>query len=136
MSVLVDTPVWSELLRRRIASRPADDGVRIALRLLVEDGDAMMIGPIRQELLSGIKDVGQVERLRLALRAFSDEPLESADYETAADFFNRCRSAGVQGSNTDFLICAASVRRSAPVFTLDRDFELFARVVPIQLYRP
>jgi hypothetical protein len=28
----------------------------------------------------------------------------------AAQFFNLCRSRGIQGSNTDFLICACSVK--------------------------
>jgi len=36
------------------------------------------------------------------LQAFPDLKLSPADYEQAAEFFNLCRSQGVQGSNTDF----------------------------------
>ncbi len=130
MSVLIDTPVWSEFFRR---DRPHPD-VRERLRKIVEDGDAIMIGPIRQEVLSGVKDPKQFDRLRTALQAFSDEPIKTSDYEEAAIIFNKCRAQGVQGSNTDLLICALAVRISASIFTLDRDFEAFARILPVRLY--
>jgi predicted nucleic acid-binding protein len=69
------------------------------------------------------------------LQAFTDEPLVSADYERAAEHFNACRAKGVQGSNTDFLICAIAERRNLPVLTTDRDFIRFAAVLPISLHR-
>jgi len=56
-----------------------------------------------------------------------------ADYEEAATFFNRCRAKGIQGSNTDFLICAVAVRNEFPIFTTDADFIHFATVIPIKL---
>ena len=59
---------------------------------------------------------------------FPDLRLKTADYEKAAEFFNICRSKGVQGSNTDFLICAISVNRDYPIFTTDRDFEKFQKL--------
>jgi len=51
--------------------------------------------------------------------------LVEADYEIAAEFCNTCRRNGIQGSNTDFLICAAAHRRSYSIFTTDRDFHNF-----------
>lgn len=131
MSVLIDTPVWSEFFRR---TAPAP-GIREKVREIVTAGDALMIGPIRQELLSGVRIPEQWERLRTALRSFRDERLLTADYEAAAAFISRCRSAGIQGSNTDFLICAVSDRLQAPIFTLDRDFENYATVLQIQLLK-
>ena len=41
----------------------------------------------------------------------------------AARFFNQCRSKGVQGSNTDFLLCALSARHDLAIFTIDEDFK-------------
>jgi|SRR5579862_2992240 len=131
MRVLVDTPIWSELFRRA-SPEPA---VRESLRQLIEEGEAILIGAVRQEILSGVKEAKQFSRLRSTLRAFRDEPLVTADYETAAVFFNRCRSGGIQGSNTDFLICALASRLDVPIFTLDRDFEAFAQILPLQLIR-
>ncbi|MDX2052570.1 MAG: PIN domain-containing protein [Polyangiaceae bacterium] len=93
-----------------------------------------MIGAIRQELLSGVRVGEQYRKLRERLRAFEDIPLEAADYEEAAACFNRCRAKGVQGSNTDFLICAVSLRRKLAVFTTDQDFERFSRVLGLELH--
>ena len=132
MKVLVDTPVWSEFYRRAVPHQETHK----AFRALVEAGEATILGPIRQEILSGLKDQRQFERLRTVLRSFRDGETVPIDFEYAASLCNQCRSHGIQGSNTDFLICAVSIRLSAPIFTLDRDFEEYARILPIRLYRP
>lgn len=130
MKVLVDTSVWSLALRRRTrAHRSVDE-----LRTLVAHGRAAIVGPIRQELLSGIRDRAGFERLRDHLRAFPDEPITSADYERAAECFNLCRAKGIQGSNTDFLLCAVAERVRFPILTTDEDFLSFGRVLPIRLH--
>src|SRR5262245_14280024 len=117
MKALVDTSVWSLMLRRRhgAATRPAKE-----LETLIREGRAEIIGPIRQELLSGVKGATQFENLRQHLRGFADVELETADFELAADYCNRCRARGVQGSGTDFLVCAVAARRQYAVFTTDR----------------
>ena len=131
MKVLVDTSVWSLALRRATPSPNAAVG---ELRSLIEEGRVAMIGVIRQELLSGVRTQTAFERLRDHLRAFADEQLETADFERAAEHFNACRSRGVQGSNTDYLICAVAERRSLPILTTDADFTRFAEVLPIALH--
>ena len=131
MSVVVDTPIWSEFFRRQ---RP-DKLVSEKLQEAIEAGEAVLLGPIRQEILSGIRDPKQFTKLGSALRAFPDLPLETADYERAASYFNQCRASGIQGSNSDFLICAVAHRLSAEILTLDNDFDLFAAILPIQLTR-
>ena len=132
MKVLVDTPVWSLALRRKNRSDRTD--ITAALASLVEEGRVAVIGPIRQELLSGIKERAQFDRLRDHLRAFPDTEITVDDYEEAASISNRCRAKGFQGSNTDFLICAIAVRNDFSIFTTDEDFTRFAKVVPITLY--
>ena len=130
MKVLIDASVWSLALRRRSPAHPSVD----ELRRLIVAGRAAIIGPIRQEVLSGIRDAIAFERLRDRLGAFPDEPLTTADYERAAEFFNACRARGLQGSNTDFLLCAASVRHEMPLLTTDGDFLRYARVIPVALH--
>jgi predicted nucleic acid-binding protein len=131
MKVLVDTSVWSLALRRRarLDSLPVHE-----LRSLIAHGRVAIIGPIRQELLSGIRTAEAFEQLRDHLGAFEDESLETADFERAAQHFNTCRTRGLQGSNTDFLICAAAERRKFPILTADEDFMRFAKVLPIALH--
>jgi predicted nucleic acid-binding protein len=133
VSVIVDTSVWSLALRRR---RAPPEPAATELASLIRDGLASIIGPIRQELLSGVSSDRQFQVLCEYLRPFPDLPIETNDYEEAATFFNRCRSKGVQGSNTDFLICAVAARYQAPILTTDQDFTHFARVLPIQLHSP
>ena len=131
MRVLVDTSIWSLALRRREhAQNPeAEELGRLIAAHVVE-----IIGPIRQELLSGVRDKAQFERLEMHLDAFPDVPLTAEDYVTAAKFYNLCRARGIQGSNTDFLICAVAVRHDLSVFTTDGDFPRFTRCLPIVLH--
>lgn len=137
MMVLVDTPAWSLDLRRRARSLSAEeDHVRNELRELIREGRAQLIGPVRQELLSGIRNEAQYNRLRLCLRAFDEPSLAADDYEEAARASNACRAKGVSGSSVDFLICAVALQRNWPIFTLDKDFARYARHLPFRLYRP
>lgn len=131
MRVIVDTCVWSLALRRgKGAKRPEID----ELRNLVLDHRVEMLGPIRQEILSGVRDEKQFDKLRIHFESFPDLPMLTEDYVTAARFFNLCRSKGIQGSNTDFLICAVAARNRFSVFTTDKDFEGFSKHLPITLY--
>jgi hypothetical protein len=133
MNIVIDTSVWSLALRRQPSSRASE---ALELADLVREGRAAMLGPVRQELLSGVRGEQQYEALRRHLRAFPDIALEAEDYEEAASFFNRCRAKGVQGSNTDFLICAVAARRRFGILTTDTDFLHFAKVLPIELHSP
>ena len=57
-----------------------------------------------------------------------------ADYEKAAEVFNTCRTNGVQGSNTDFLICAVSINHQLPIFSADNDFLSYQKHLPVTLH--
>ena len=133
MMIVVDTSVWPLALRRQRASTAAEV---VELAELIREGRATMLGPVRQELLSGITEEKHYTVLRDHLRAFPDVELDPGDYEEAAVFFNRCRARGVQGSNTDFLICAAAARRQLGILTTDADFRHFAKLLPIRLHAP
>ena len=131
MIVLVDTSIWS-LALRRTSSHTLPEAQE--LTNLITAGRAAIIGPVRQELLSGIKSKNHFDLVRERLRAFPDIRLNRGDYELAAEFFNQCRAAGVPGSNTDFLICAVAERRRMAVFTTDGDFTSFAKAVPVMVH--
>ncbi|NOR13403.1 MAG: PIN domain-containing protein [Candidatus Aminicenantes bacterium] len=133
MKVIVDTSIWSLALRHEDqSSLPCVK----ELRGLIEDYRVQMMGPIRQEILSGIRSESQFNRLKKNLSGFADLPILTEDYVRAARYFNLCRSKGIQGSNTDFLICAVSVQNELPIYTTDNDFKLFAKHIPIRLYKP
>ena len=135
MRVLVDTTIWSLALRRRNPKQP--ESVLIdELSELVQELRAVLIGLVRQEVLSGIPDAKDFDVVRQHLDAFDDLAIVSEDYVEAARMFKACRKKGVQGSHIDFLICAVSKRHSTPVFTTDKDFTNYARHLDLQLYKP
>lgn len=135
MKVLVDTPIWSLALRRNSKALDPDQlRLRNSLAELTAEDRAEILGPIRQELLSGIRNGAQFEKVRESLRDFDDVGLSTDDYEEAARVANRCRANGIAGSSVDFLICAVSLRRSWEIFTTDRDFERYAAQVDIVLF--
>lgn len=131
MRVLPDTPIWSVAFRR---GTDGADSKREELQTLLKHGVVEIIGPIRQELLSGIRDSARFESIKSRLRVFPDLEIITEDYETAAKYFNICRSAGIQGSFTDFLICAVSARNELAIFTDDKDFIGYKKMLPIRLY--
>jgi len=131
LSVLVDTPIWSYALRSHSHrfKQHTDELVR-----LIKDHQALIIGPIRQEVLSGYSNKKQFDLLRDKLAYFENTPVLDADYEIAAEFSNKCRQQGVQGSHTDFLICAVVTRLDVSVFTTDKDFIHYRKHLPIVLH--
>ncbi len=130
MRVIVDTVVWSLALRR---SNPNDD-VRRELTSLIEDQRVVLLGPIRQEILSGYSEEDRLERLRSRLSYFDNESILDEDYVRAAHYHNSCRRQGIQGSHIDFLICSCAFRLQAPIYTRDKDFRHYSGVLPISLY--
>jgi len=130
MKIIVDTSVWSLALRRQ---QQQNNSIADKLRDFIGDGRVILLGAVRQEILSGIKHEKQFNKLRDSLRAFPDLLLDTEDYELAADYFNICRRNGIQGANTDFLISATANRRDYKIFTTDKDFIGFSQYLPIVL---
>lgn len=137
MNVLVDTSVWSLALRRKASDLNTEEAAIVGeFTHLIREGRARIIGLVRQELLSGIKNSSQYDKLRNILRTFPDESLDTADYEAAADAGNRCRAKGVAATAADMLICAAAQSRDWSIFSTDPDFQKYAKVLGIKLQSP
>lgn len=135
MRVLIDTPVWSLALRRRSRELGPEEGRLVAAwRSLIADGLAVLAGPVRQEVLSGIRDEAAFHKVRHGLAGLATLPATEEDHDEAALFYNRCRAAGIAGSGADFLICALARRADLAIMTTDRDFERYAAHVPIRLH--
>lgn len=131
MKLLVDTCAWSLLLRRRDKAPLSIEEQRLHESLIdaIQDGRVAIIGPIRQEVLSGIQDQAQFEKLRAALEAFPDELLTTANYEEAARLFNLCRSRGVECGSTDILICAIAIHMQWAILTYDQGLKRCIQVL-------
>ena len=132
MRVLIDTSVWSLAFRKK---EKTDYELQLInyLSEIVRDLRAVMIGPIRQEILSGISNEEKFIEMQTKLSIFSDWSIETEDYELAAKFYNKCRMNGIQGSHIDYLICAVAFNSNFTILTLDGDFEHYKKFTGIQL---
>ena len=134
-AVIVDTTVWSLALRRKPGARnPHEEKQLRAWTRLVKEGGALLIGPVRQEILCGIRDEHEFEKLRQYLGFFEDIPLLRNDHEQAARFFNTLKTKGVAATSIDLMLCAAAFRLNLEIFTTDLDFDHYARCLPVRLY--
>jgi len=131
-NVLIDTCMWSLAFRRK-----GSIGNKVAKEIgsLIDENRAKIIGQIRQEVLSGYSDVKSYTNLRDKLRYFPNEATIDSDYEVAAEYSNLCRKNGIQGSHADFLICAVSARLKMKIYTNDKDFQHYAKYLPVKLHQ-
>lgn len=132
MRLLVDACVWSLLLRRRTTIRASNEQAAVSLlERVIRDGRAAIIGPVRQEVLSGVKHEAQFEKLRETLALFRDESISTSDYEEAARLYNRCRGHGIECGATDILLCAVAIRLQYGILTTDQGLERCATFLKI-----
>lgn len=132
MKILVDTSVWSLAFRKKDKSEQ-DITIINALNQFIMNDEVVIIGAVRQEILSGIRHDKQFKALQTKLSYFKDLAITTNDYILAADCFNQCRRKRVQGSHIDFLICAVAIQNKLPIFTLDKDFTNYQNILDIRL---
>jgi hypothetical protein len=131
VKVLADTSVWRMALRRK---GPYD--ITKQLMDLIESSSVVMIGQVRQEILSGLIHEDMYFRLKESLFAFNDFITTTHDYETAARYYNVCRKHDAYGSYTDFFVCAVANNNNLPVFTVNKELERIAQYISVEIYRP
>jgi predicted nucleic acid-binding protein len=135
MIVIVDTSIWSLAFRRKPRDLSPDQRQHVdELKQIITEGRARLLGPVRQELLSGIRSLHDFIRLRDQLRFFPDAAIDSEDYEQAARIGNNCRSHGVAVTAIDMLLCAVALRWNWAIYTSYRDFQRYSKHVPVILY--
>jgi predicted nucleic acid-binding protein len=132
MRVIVDTCVWSLAFLKKEKTEYELKLINY-LSEIVRDLRVVMIGPIRQEILSGISSESKFIEMQNKLSVFSDWSLETEDYELAAKFYNKCRVNGIQGSHIDYLLCAVAFNSNFSILTLDNDFEKYQKYTGITL---
>ncbi|MFI5377788.1 MAG: PIN domain-containing protein [Tepidisphaerales bacterium] len=133
--ILVDTTIWSLALRRKAGSLSSRESALVEeWSRLATAGQACLTGPIRQEILSGIRDAAVFKAIQQILRDFPHVVVIDGDHDRAAEFYNTCRSHGVAGTAVDMLICAVAARSDTPIFTTDGDFARYAKYLPLRLH--
>ena len=121
MKLLVDTSVWSLALRRKNTATLSLEEQKLKAELVraITEGRVTMLGLLRQEILSGIKEDAQFDKVKAALDPYLDESINPADHEFAARVYNECRNQGLEAGTVDILICAVAARRGWEVLSGD-----------------
>lgn len=81
MKVLVDTSIWSYAFRSQHSEYQCEIE---QLESLITDQRVLIIGPIRQEILSGYSDLDNFEQVREKLSYFESSLIQDSDYQLAA----------------------------------------------------
>ena len=127
--VLVDTSVWIETFRLR---------PRVRLEDVVDFDDVVTCLPVIQEVLQGFRDERTYQIAREAMHALPlvESPLRRVIVDEAVTIYRSARRAGLTiRSGVDCLIAACAVRHGLSVLHHDRDFDLLARIVPLETRR-
>lgn len=130
--LLLDTSVWIDTMHGRVTAatryvEARDDHEEIATA-----------GVIFQEVLQGIRDEREFERMRQVLwSALILEPRELSTYEVASQLYRRARVQGLTiRSASDCLVAALALEHGALLVHNDRDFLALAQVEPSLLIYP
>ncbi len=130
--VLVDTNIWSTFFRR---NKQEDQKLRSNLEMLMQENRISMIGPVRQEILTGIKDYSKFLLLKEYLQAFEDEPITTEAYEYGAQIANECTKNGIAISSVDAIIVSMIVMHRFEIYTNDQDFMRYKGIVKFTQYQ-
>jgi hypothetical protein len=108
--------------------------VRLLRKLTREKEHLGVPGVVLQELLSGVKDLTQGERIKALMEGY---PLLLATKEhhiEAANISNVCRRAGVSGATIDCLVAAQCIMLDGLLLTMDDDFKRISKCCGLRLY--
>src|SRR3954471_20584847 len=130
--IFLDTSVLSHVFRRSKSVLPTEVITRFT-SLVEQDSPLVIPGVVFQEILSGVRDQDQFNRLRDSLDGFPRIFADERDHIEAARLLNLLRRRGITASSFDALIGAMTILRDGVLFTVDRDFESFARLASLRL---
>ena len=131
MTTLVDTSVWSLLLRKR---GPAEHGAVRRLTEMIEQRESVAItGIVLQEGLAYFRDDATAERVATRLEPFPLLEPTRDDHERAATLFRKARAAGISATTVDCLIATLAISREATLLTTDADFAHLAKLSDLRL---
>jgi predicted nucleic acid-binding protein len=134
LSFLVDTSVWSLLLRR---DRPPDVPQVDALIHALETGNRVICtGLILQELLQGFSGPKAKQQIVERFAAFPLLNPDREDHIAAAELRNLCRSRGVQAGTIDALLAQLCIRHELTLLTTDVDFDHIAKHTSLHVWAP
>ena len=110
-------------------------GVVQLLEKLTRDKQRVVVpGIVIQELLSGIKEPSQAEKIMGIMEGYPILLATQDHHIEAANISNVCRKAGVSAATVDCLIAAQCIMLNGVLLTLDDDFKRISGCYGLRLY--
>jgi hypothetical protein len=108
--------------------------VKLLQKLTREKHRVVVPGVVLQELLSGIKDPAQGERIKELMEGYPIVLATQEQHIEAANISNVCRKSGVSAATVDCLIAAQCIMLNGVLLTLDDDFKRISGCCGLRLY--
>jgi predicted nucleic acid-binding protein len=133
--IVVDTSVWSLAFRRRSWPKGVAPGVVKLLQKVTREKQRVVVpGVVLQELLSGVKDPEQGERIKELMEGYPLILATKEQHVEAANISNACRKAGMSAATGDCLIAAQCILLNGVLLTLDDDFKRISGCCGLRIY--
>jgi predicted nucleic acid-binding protein len=133
--IVVDTSVWSLAFRRRGWPNEVMPNVVKLLKILTKEQQEVVVpGIVFQELLSGVKDEAQGERIKELMDGYPIVLAAKEQHIEASNISNVCRKVGVSAAAVDCLIAAQCIMLNGVLLTLDDDFKRISKCCGLRLY--
>lgn len=123
MTVLADTSIWVDYLRRGTGGPAAE------LDELLASGEVVLCGPVVAELLAGVAEARRSELWQL-LAGLPWADLGRPEWRRVGDVAAAVRRSGTSVALTDIEIAVAAVAVDAHLWSRDSDFDRIAAVLP------
>jgi len=108
--------------------------VKLLQKLTREKQRVAVPGVVLQELLSGVKDPAQGERIEELMEGYPLILATKEQHVEAANISNVCRKAGVSAATVDCLISAQCILLNGVLLTLDDDFKRISKCCGLRIY--
>jgi predicted nucleic acid-binding protein len=132
--IVVDTSVLSLSFRRPRKHQKESRRAVVFREIILADEPVGIPASCLQEVLSGVADDAQFNRLKRLLSPFPLLLATRETHELAARIFASCRQGGISAVTPDCLIAATAIERRARLFTADQDFSHMQRRCGLVLY--
>ena len=130
MRVLVDSSVWIHFLKGRQAF------VRQMENLIQPDNRVVLTGIIIQEVLQGIADPDEFDRVLITMRHFPEVQPSDDTHIAAARLHQRMRQSGLNLPTIDLLLAAIAREHRLSIYSCDKHFEFLSAANEIRMYAP
>jgi len=129
--VIIDTSAWIESFKSG-----GENKLKELVKRLIIQGDILLPGIIKAEILRGAKNLKEYERLNDLLNGLTYLAVEDSFWERLARFSFELFKKGVIVPLIDTYIALLAIENNVPIVHKDKHFDLIAQKTPLKILKP